>query len=78
MWGRVRSGTTGEGGGGDVAEAHGFRWKYEKTHADQAFSVMETYVVMNLPFMSRNNVIIRCGSDNVSMRDCDIAYAIEI
>ena len=52
MWGRVRSGTTGEGGGGDVAEAHGFRWKYEKTHADQAFSVMETYVVMNLPFMS--------------------------
>ena len=34
---------------GDVAEADGFRWKYEKTHADQAFSVMETYVVMNLP-----------------------------
>ena len=43
MRGRVR---------GDVAEADGFRWKYEKTHADQAFSVMETYVVMNLPFMS--------------------------
>ena len=43
LYGNERRRTTGEGRGrgGEVAAAHGFRWKYEKTHPDQAFSVMD-------------------------------------
>ena len=43
LYGNERRRTTGEGRGrgGEVAAAHGFRWKYETTHPDQAFSVMD-------------------------------------
>ena len=56
LYGNKRRRTTGDGRGrgGEVAAAHGFRWKYEKTHPDQAFSVMD--------FLRRNqfNIPSRC------------------
>ena len=56
LYGNKRARTTGygRGRGGEVAAAHGFRWKDEKTHPDQAFSVMD--------FLRRNqfNIPTQC------------------